>query len=78
MLNATKKFVDTMRNGLLYSSTWQFRWITQRDGIGRGEKNTWAIKDVYIGRMCPSHCHGHGDCIRGRCYCDNGYRGFRY
>lgn len=43
--------------------------------MGKGEKNTWAIKDVYIGPMCPSHCHGHGDCIRGHCHCDSGYDG---
>lgn len=35
----------------------------------------WAIKDVYIGQMCPFHCHGHGDCISGKCHCDNGYAG---
>lgn len=52
--------------------------MTQRNGIGKGEKNTWALKDVYIGQMCPSHCHGHGDCIRGQCHCDNGYEGVRY
>ena len=25
--------------------------------------------------MCPYHCHNHGDCIRGKCHCDNGYDG---
>ncbi|KAK4045821.1 hypothetical protein OUZ56_033841 [Daphnia magna] len=58
-----------------FANTWQFCWMTQRNGIGKGEKNTWALKDVYIGQMCPSHCHGHGDCIRGQCHCDNGYEG---
>ena len=57
----------------LHFSPWQFRWITHQ--VRSGEKYTWAIKDVYIGPMCPFHCHGHGDCILGRCHCDSGFQG---
>lgn len=43
--------------------------------MGKGEKIIWAIKDIYIGQMCPFHCHGHGDCVSGHCHCDTGYYG---
>lgn len=41
----------------------------------QGTKNRWGLKDVYIGLKCPWHCHGRGDCIRGKCHCDVGFEG---
>lgn len=35
----------------------------------------WAIDDVYIGEKCVKMCQGRGDCVRGACFCDNGYTG---
>ena len=36
---------------------------------------TWAIDDVYIGRACADHCHGHGRCDFPTCLCDDRYTG---
>ena len=38
-------------------------------------KHRWGLRDVYIGPKCPWHCHNHGDCIKGKCYCDSGFEG---
>lgn len=54
---------------LLVFSDFKFRWITENSD----EMKYWTLKDVYIGPMCPSHCHGNGDCIHGRCQCDSGF-----
>ena len=50
-------------------SDYKFRWVTENSVNGK----KWTLKDVYIGPMCPSHCHNNGDCIRGRCRCDSGF-----
>ncbi|XP_064117876.1 LOW QUALITY PROTEIN: reelin-like [Macrobrachium nipponense] len=57
-----------------WSSSTQLRWV--QDVPGRGSQVTpWSLDDVYIGEACPEHCHGHGDCVNGRCICDTGFTG---
>ncbi|XP_076045051.1 reelin-like isoform X2 [Oratosquilla oratoria] len=58
-----------------WASTTQFRWIQAIAGETGTRVTPWALRDVYVGRPCPSHCNGHGDCKKGICICDKGYHG---
>ncbi|KAL3853203.1 hypothetical protein ACJMK2_016762, partial [Sinanodonta woodiana] len=40
-----------------------------------GPTDTWAVARLYIGQQCPSMCFGHGECVEGRCVCDEGFYG---
>lgn len=55
----------------VYSTT-RFKWIQDSPDA---EAPSWALDDIYVGEMCPSMCHGRGDCKGGHCHCDDGYKG---
>ncbi|XP_052779173.1 reelin-like isoform X2 [Mya arenaria] len=55
-----------------FSSTTRFRWIQES---GRDISPGWALDDIYIGESCLDKCHGRGECVQGKCVCDNDYKG---
>eukprot|EP00959_Pyramimonas_sp_CCMP1952_P343952 7204232-Pyramimonas_sp.AAC.1 len=44
-------------------------WIGVRNPSRRAEGATFTLSVSVTAAPCPAACSGHGECLRGRCYC---------
>ena len=62
-----------------FYSTTQIRWVQHagvKNTLNQGSRVIpWGLDDVYVGLACPLHCRGRGDCVEGKCICDEGFYG---